>query len=140
MEGHAVVCARCGAKNRLRHSSDQLPVCGKCRNPLPWINHGTDSTFADETAVPITVLVDFWAEWCGPCRILSPVLEDLAGDFAGKIKILKVNVDENPRVAGQFDIRSIPTLVIFKAGIPVDTLVGAMGKSALLQRLQPHLS
>jgi len=84
-------------------------------------------------------LVDFWAEWCGPCVMMSPVIDELAGDYDGKAKIAKVNVDENPGVSMKFGIRSIPTLLVFKNGEVVDKVVGAVQKSALKAKLDPHV-
>lgn len=89
----------------------------------------TDSNFSDEIAQGLT-LVDFWAPWCGPCRIIAPVVEELAGQYEGRVKVAKVNVDDNPATAGQFRVMSIPTLILFKDGQPVDTLVGAQPKRA----------
>lgn len=141
MEEAAVTCLKCGAKNRLKAAArDQVPVCGKCRNPLPWIINGTDISFRKELEAPMPVLVDFWAEWCAPCRITAPILEDLAGEKAGRVKIVKINVDLNPATAEQFNIQSIPTLILFKNGEPVETLVGAMSKNALLERLGGYFS
>ncbi|HEY3266075.1 MAG TPA: thioredoxin [Armatimonadota bacterium] len=88
---------------------------------------------------PITVLVDFWAPWCGPCRMVAPVVEELAKDYAGKLKVVKVNTDEAPGIAGSFGIMSIPTLMIFKNGERVDQIIGAMPKQAIAGKLQPHL-
>jgi thioredoxin 1 len=85
------------------------------------------------------VLVDFWAEWCGPCRMLTPVLHDLATEMAGQLKIVKVNVDENRELAAQFNIRSIPSLLIFKAGAVQGQMVGAMNKAALKEKLTSYL-
>lgn len=85
------------------------------------------------------VLVDFWAEWCGPCRAIAPVLEQLADELADQLIIAKVNVDELPQLANQFGIRSIPTLLIFKAGVVAEQMVGAMSKSALQAKLAAHL-
>jgi thioredoxin 2 len=136
-----VHCPQCGATNRLGHPEQgQVPVCGKCKNPLPWIIAGTDISFRQELETGTPVLVDFWAEWCAPCRMTAPVLEDLAREKAGQIKIVKVNVDQNPATSEQYNIRSIPTLILFKDGRPVETLVGAMSKNALLESLGPHLA
>ena len=85
------------------------------------------------------VLVDFWAEWCGPCKMIAPVIEELSTELQGKMKVAKVNVDEAPELAGQFNVMSIPTLLIFKNGQPVDQIVGAMPKDQLLVKLTPHL-
>ena len=85
------------------------------------------------------VLVDFWAEWCGPCKIIGPIVDQLAGELAGKIKVAKLNVDESPDVAGKYNVMSIPTLLIFKNGEPVDQIVGAMPKDQLLAKINPHL-
>lgn len=99
----------------------------------------TDASFeADVLKASGLVLVDFWAEWCGPCKMIGPVLEELATDMAGKAVIAKVNVDDNPATAGKFGIRSIPTLMLFKNGQPVATKVGALPKQALQAWIQEH--
>ncbi len=85
------------------------------------------------------VLVDFWAEWCGPCKMVAPIIDQIAGELAGKMKVAKLNVDESPDLAGQYNVMSIPTLLIFKNGQPVDQIVGAMPKDRLLAKLNPHL-
>ena len=126
-----------------------LPVCGKCGTPLNGSGSGqdakpqvvTDSNFPTEvmeasSAQP--VLVDAWAEWCGPCRALAPVIDQLAAESNGKYKIAKLNVDDNPRTAAQFNIRSIPTLLIFKNGQLVDQLIGAQPQQVITARLIKH--
>ena len=140
MEDSVTTCPRCGAKNRLKAAPpDRVPICGKCKSSLPWVVSATDISFRKELETSTPVLVDFWAEWCAPCRMTAPVLEDFAREKAGQIKILKINVDQNPTTAAQYNIRSIPTMILFKEGRPVQTLVGAMSTDALLERLGPHL-
>ncbi len=100
----------------------------------------TDATYATEViASDKPVLVDFWAPWCGPCRLVGPVLEEIAGEQESKLKIVKVNVDENQQYAGQLGVFNIPTMILYKDGQPVDKIVGALPKQQLLDRLNPHL-
>jgi thioredoxin 1 len=100
----------------------------------------TDATF-DETigAATEAVVVDFWAEWCGPCKMIAPILDEIASEHAGKVSIAKLNVDENPDVARRYDVMSIPTLIVFKDGAPQKRLVGAKGKGQLLAELGEFL-
>ena len=137
---HHVECPQCGARNRIHSGESRLPVCGRCKASLPWIVAGTDATFGEEIAGSLPVLVDFWAEWCGPCRAISPVLEQLARDQAGKLKIVKINVDQNPVTAGAYRVQSIPTMMLFKGGKVAETVVGAAPKSELLRRFGTHLA
>ena len=138
-----VRCASCGTKNRIPKSRlDEGPVCGKCRSPLsPGSAPGipvdvTDQTFNREViSHPLPVIVDCWAPWCGPCKMVAPVLDQLALEYRGRIKIAKLNVDENPSTASRYGIQSIPTMLIFKNGNQIDKLIGALPK----QEIERHL-
>jgi thioredoxin 1 len=100
----------------------------------------TDSTFEQTINTDKPVLVDFWAEWCGPCKMIGPIVEELAGDYEGKALVAKLNVDENPQTAAKFGIRSIPTLLVFKGGQVVDKQIGAVPKSVLNQKLAAQVA
>ncbi len=141
-----IVCSNCGAKNRVSERGNQYQaVCGRCRTPL--LSSGgetsttpltlTDSTY--ETVLKQSrsnpVLVDAWAPWCGPCRMIAPSIDALAAEAAGRYVVTKLNVDENPRVATQHKISSIPTLLICKSGKLVDRLVGLHTKADIAARL-----
>ena len=104
------------------------------------IVHVTDSSFADDvTKSTEPVLLDFWAEWCGPCKMIAPILDDIAQEYAGKVKVAKINIDENQQTPAQFGVRGIPTLMLFKNGSVEATKVGALSKSQLVAFLDSHL-
>jgi thioredoxin 1 len=104
------------------------------------ISQLSEATFAEEVnSATEPVLVDFWAEWCGPCKTIAPVLEELAGEQAGKLRIAKVDVDENQGLARQYGVQSIPTMIVFKDGVEVHRLIGARGKAQLLEDLSAYL-
>ena len=101
----------------------------------------TDATFADEVErSPLPVLVDMWAPWCGPCRTVAPIVDQIAAELAGRVKVAKMNVDDNPATSARFGVRSIPTLLVFKGGREVDRIVGAQPKAAIVSRLERHVS
>jgi thioredoxin 2 len=127
-----VHCEACGKKNRVPAAASGVPRCGNCGAALPWIADAGDDTFADVADAPtIPVLVDLWAPWCGPCRMVSPALERLARRYAGRVKLVKVNVDEAPATAERFAARSIPMLLLLKNGRVITTQVGAAPERAL---------
>lgn len=136
-------CPACGANNRVpaeKRREGLEPVCGRCKTPLSVTTHPTivtDANFAEQverSALP--VLLDMWAPWCGPCRMLAPIVEQLAGELAGRMKVAKLNTDENPITASRFNVRSIPTLLVLKDGKEIDRIVGALPKQEILRRLQ----
>lgn len=117
MADELVRCPNCGRRNRVPAVASGTPRCGNCHRPLPWIVEATDDTFADvaeKASVP--VVVDLWAPWCGPCRMVSPALAQVAGQLAGRVKLVKVNVDSSPRLQQRFGVQAIPTLLILRGG------------------------
>lgn len=158
------VCAKCGARNRVDERVTVIgkrPVCGRCGASLSGEATGetragggdgddaaarprvvTDASFERDVIArsqSAPVLLDFWAAWCAPCRMIAPALEQLASESGGRYLVAKLNVDENPQTASRFDIRSIPTLIIFKGGQPVERIVGAQSKQTLAARLAAHV-
>jgi thioredoxin 2 len=134
-----ITCPNCGRKNRVRPSQAGVPRCSVCHNLLPWIVEASQETFDEEVAASVPVLVDFWAPWCGPCRMVSPLVERLGHEHAGRLKVVKLNVDEAPQISERYGIRGIPLLVVFRNGAEVDRLVGAVPYEQLQAWLEPHL-
>ena len=147
-ETTTIPCGSCGTTNRVprdKLAQGLVPKCGRCKQPLqgaagtPLIV--TDATFAaDVERSPLPVLVDAWAAWCGPCRMIAPVVEELAAELAGQVRVAKLDVDANPVTASRFDIRSIPTLLVIAGGREVDRIVGAQPKQAIRARLERFIA
>ena len=136
-------CTHCGATNRVataRLQQAAAPICGRCKSALLLATEPlivTDASF--HTAVmnaPLPVLLDLWAAWCGPCRMLAPVVEDLAAELAGRVRVAKLNIDENPATAGRFNVRSIPTMLVFQNGREVERIVGLRSKHEIIHALE----
>lgn len=128
-----VACPACGRRNRVPAAASGLPRCGSCRAELPWLVATTDDGFAEVAErSPVPVLLDLWAPWCGPCRAVAPAVERVTRELAGRVKGVKVNVDESPGVAARFGARSIPTLLVLRDGVEVARQVGAPPGDALL--------
>ena len=142
-DSELVRCPVCGATNRVppeRLAEGRRPLCGRCRTPLPTSGKPvtvTDATFAAEVeGSPMPVVVDVWAAWCGPCRTIAPMIDDLAASMAGRVRFAKLNIDDNPTTASRFGVRSIPTLLVFKDGREVDRIVGVQPKTEIARRLE----
>ena len=136
-------CSGCGANNRVpqqRIEQGLEPVCGRCKTPLLNSNKPvtvTDATFSSEVErSPLPVLLDIWAAWCGPCRMIAPVIDQLAEEMAGRVRVAKLNIDENPVTPVRFNVRGIPTLLVLKEGREVDRIVGMQPKAEIARRLE----
>lgn len=140
-------CRSCGTRNRIPVAKlKQGPRCGRCKNSFPPISAPsrpvmvTDSTFTTEVIEsPLPVLLDCWAAWCAPCGAMSPVLEDLARTYAGRLKVAKLNVDQNPMTSSRYSVMSLPTLLFFKDGKVVDTAAGALPRTEIEKYLYRFL-
>jgi len=132
MSSRIVSCVQCGQRNRVPAAASGQPVCGRCRAAVPWIADADEATFGEVAErSPTPVLVDLWAPWCGPCRMVGPALEQVAGELAGAVKLVKVNVDEAPGLLRRFDVRAVPTLMIVKDGRVIARQAGAASPAAL---------
>ena len=135
-----VTCPSCATKNRVRPTTQGVPRCSVCHADLPWIVETDPGGFDDEITASVPVLVDFWAPWCGPCRMVSPVVEQMGRDMAGRLKVVKLNIDDAPAIASRYEIQGIPLLVVIKDGREVDRVVGAVPAGRLRAVLQRHVS
>ena len=133
-------CTNCGKLNRVRPTREGVPRCAACHESLPWIVDATEESFDAEIDASVPVLVDFWAPWCGPCRMVSPLVERVGRDRAGHLKVVKLNTDEAPQIAGRYSVQGIPLLVLLRAGSELDRLVGAAPEPQLRQWLEGNLA
>jgi thioredoxin 2 len=139
-DSQVVTCPSCGQKTRVRPAAEGVPHCPKCGRPLPWL---TEAATADFSAVvdksPIPVLIDFWAPWCAPCRIVAPAVERVSQERAGELKVVKVNTDLDPALQERFGIRGIPTLVLMEHARERDRITGALNLNALRQWVEQRI-
>jgi len=140
MPAAIVVCPNCGKKNRTPAVAEGAPRCGNCHQPLPWIVDADASEFEGAIHASVPVLVDFWAPWCGPCRMVSPVVEAQGRERAGQFKVVKLNVDEAPDIAARYQAQSIPLLVLVRDGEEVDRQIGAVPPAQLRSWLDRHMA
>jgi thioredoxin 2 len=132
MSDEVIGCPNCGRRNRVPAAAAGIPRCGNCHRPLPWIADAGDDTFAEVAeAASVPVVVDLWAPWCGPCRMVSPALEQIAAQLAGRVKLVKVNVDDSPKVQQRFSVQAIPTLMVMRQGQVAARRAGAAPASDL---------
>jgi thioredoxin 2 len=141
MSAEITTCPNCGRRNRVPAAAAGTPRCGNCHQPLPWIAEAGDDSFAEIVeAAKVPVLVDLWAPWCGPCRMVSPALEQLAGERPGALKLVKVNVDNSPQLQQRFGVQAIPTLMVFRDGQLIARQAGAAPAATLRGWLDKSLS
>ena len=133
-------CTVCGTRNRIAARAEGVPRCSVCHAPLPWIVEATQDTFDEEVQASTPVLVDFWAPWCGPCRMVSPTVEKLGREHAGRLKVVKLDVDTAPEIAQRFNVMGIPLLVIMRDGKEVDRRAGALPEPQLRAWVEPQLA
>ena len=132
MDAVVVKCANCGYRSRVPAAAKGAPRCGHCHQPLPWIADANDDTFAEiAEGASIPAVVDMWAPWCGPCRMVSPALEQVATELAGRIKLVKVNVDDSPKLQQRFNVMAIPTLMVLRHGQVAAQRAGAVPAASL---------
>jgi thioredoxin 2 len=140
-ESTIIECPNCGRKNRVPAAASGAPRCGNCHQPLPWIADAGDDTFAEvveQSTLP--VVVDLWATWCGPCRMVSPALERVATDLRGRIKLVKIDVDQAPKLSERFTVQAVPTLMVVRDGNVIARQPGAAPAAVLRKWVEDALA
>ncbi|MEU8076796.1 thioredoxin [Catellatospora citrea] len=136
-----IACPHCGKRNRVQAAAAGVPRCGNCHQALPWVTQATDADFQAVVAQStLPVLADLWAPWCGPCRVVAPGVERAAQTFAGRLKVVKINVDESPQTAARYQAQSIPLLLMLDHGQVRARQVGAAPPDALLRWVEQSLA
>ena len=139
MAATIVKCPNCARKNRVRPVSAGVPRCSVCHTLLPWMVEADTASFGTEIDASVPVVIDFWAPWCGPCRMVTPALEHIATRHAGKLKLVKLNVDDAPDIGARYRVQGIPLLVLWRAGKELDRLVGAVPEQQIESWLRRHV-
>ena len=139
-EPTVIRCDNCGTRNRVRPTPSGVPQCSVCKEKLPWIVDATAASFNEEITASVPVLVDFWAPWCGPCRMVSPIVEKMGHEHRGHLKVVKLDIDPAPAIAAQYGVQGIPLLLLLRDGNEIDRLVGAAPEPQLRRWLEPHLA
>lgn len=139
MSATIVACPSCATRNRVRPTPRGAPRCSACHSDLPWIVAADAGTFDAEITASVPVLVDFWAPWCGPCRMVSPLVEQLGRERAGRLKVVTLDVDGAPAISARYAVQSIPLLVVIVEGREVDRVVGAVPPDRLRALVAPYV-
>jgi thioredoxin 2 len=132
-------CSACGVRNRVPSGAAGMPRCASCHRDLPWLVEAGESDFDRAIDTRLPVLVDLWAPWCGPCRLVTPAVERSADELAGRLKVVKVNVDQAPGISARFGVQGIPTLLLLRHGEVIARQVGALPESQLLSWLRTSI-
>jgi thioredoxin 2 len=135
-----IPCPNCATRNRVRPQAAGIPRCSVCHTTLPWIVETDAGGFDEEIVASMPVLVDFWAPWCGPCRMVSPVVEQMGREYAGRLKVVKLDIDQAPAIAARHAVQGIPLLLVLRDGREIDRVTGAVPAATLREVLERHVA